>query len=69
MRLEPGVSGLPRRFITTNATNPDEVELGLDGVSSTWQEVVHVVEMASGLSVIAHRGGPFGLRSRPVDRG
>jgi len=67
LKLKPGVTGLPRRFITTNATNPDEVELGLGGVSSTWQEVVQGVESASGLSVIAHREGPVRLRSHPVD--
>jgi len=47
-------SGLPapRRFITTNATNPNEVDIGLDWLSMPWREVVSLVERGFGRRVI-----------------
>jgi hypothetical protein len=47
-------SGLPapRRFITTNATNPSEVDIDLDWLAIPWTEVVSVVEERFGRRVI-----------------
>jgi hypothetical protein len=41
----------PRRFITTNANNPDEIDINLDLLSAPWNEVVRFVETASGYSI------------------
>lgn len=40
-----------RRFITTNATNPREMEIGLDWLSLPWQEVVSCVERRYGRTI------------------
>lgn len=64
-KLRPGASGLPRKFITTNATNPNEVEVPLDDLSEDRHRIVSAIETASGLRVQAVREGPFRLRSYP----
>lgn len=66
LKLKPTGGAGPRKFITTNATNPDELELGLDHMSLGWQRVVSAVEAASGLTAHAFREQPFGQRSRPI---
>ena len=66
LKLKPTGGAGPRKFITTNATNPDELELGLDHMSLGWQRVVSDVEAASGLKAHAFREQPFGQRSRPI---
>ncbi len=53
--LEPGFSSEPRRFITTNANDPDQVEISLDGVSMPWREIVEQVEKVSGRRVVMGR--------------
>jgi hypothetical protein len=42
----------PRRFITTNANNPDEIAINLDSLSATWSEIAQSVEAACGYSVL-----------------
>lgn len=42
----------PRRFITTNATNPKELDINLDLLALPWDEVVSAVEQASGRRAI-----------------
>jgi hypothetical protein len=42
----------PRRVVTTNATNPDEVEIDLDWLSLPWREVVSLVEQGFGRRVV-----------------
>lgn len=54
-----------RAVITTNATNPDEVEVNLDHNSLGWREVLSSVEAASGMTVQAFVDGPLRLRSQP----
>jgi len=46
----------PRRFITTNANDPDELEVNLDLLDIPWTEVVAAVERASGRRVIREGG-------------
>jgi hypothetical protein len=67
LKLKPR-TGMRRKFITTNATNPSEVEVGLDHISLPWQQVVSEVEAASGMKVHAVREGVFRLRSQPAGR-
>jgi hypothetical protein len=67
LKLKRGAQPAARKFVTTNATDPDEVELGLDGVEPAWQNVVRDVEAASGMKVLGVREGAFRLGSRPTD--
>ena len=52
--LKPRLHSQPtkRRFITTNASAEDEIEVSLDGLSSPWEEVVDAVEAKLGRRVI-----------------
>jgi hypothetical protein len=50
-----------RRLITTNATNPSEVDVSLDHLSVSWQEIIRSVESVSGKTVGSVREGPFRL--------
>lgn len=68
LKLKPAAEPLPHKFITTNATNPDEVELRLNHVSASWNQVVSDVQALSGIKVQAVRDGAFRLRSRPTVR-
>lgn len=67
LKLKRGAQPSARKFVTTNATNPDEVELGLDGVEPAWQNVVRDVEAASGMKVLGALEGALRLGSRPID--
>lgn len=42
----------PRRFITTNVNNPDELDINLDLLAMPWSEVVSAVEQRSGRRVV-----------------
>ena len=66
LRLKSSTGVGPRKFITTNATALDELELGLDHMSLGWQRVVSEVEAASGLHAQAVREGAFGQRTQPI---
>ena len=66
LKLKPDTDPCPRKFITTNKTNPHEVEISLDHLAVGWQELVLRVESASGLHVRAFKDGPFRLRSTPL---
>jgi len=46
----------PRRFITTNANNPDELNINLDLLAKPWNDVVSAVEQGSGRRVIRADG-------------
>jgi hypothetical protein len=41
-----------RRFVTTNATNEDEIEVSLDGVARPREEVIKAVERSFGRPVL-----------------
>jgi hypothetical protein len=52
---------------TTNRTNPDEIEVSLDGLSSSWQDIAARIAAISGRPMGQTRQGPLGLSSRPLD--
>jgi hypothetical protein len=54
-------------FFTTNRNDPDEVEVSLDGLSSSWQDIAVGVAAISDRSIGQAREGALGLGSRPVD--
>jgi hypothetical protein len=66
LRIKPSARQGPRRFMTTNRTNPAQVEVNLDHISLDWRQVVANVEAASGMTVEAFKDGPFRLRSKPT---
>jgi hypothetical protein len=45
----------PRRFITTNATNLNQIDIDLDWLSRPWHDVVGLVEEAFGRPVATRR--------------
>lgn len=47
----------PRRLITTNATNPHEIDLNLDWLSRPWRDVVALIEQAFGPVAAIHERG------------
>jgi hypothetical protein len=63
-KLSAGGKPRPRRLISTNATNPSEIDVGLDHLSQNWQELVDSVESASGKPVKTVREGAFRRRTR-----
>jgi hypothetical protein len=68
LKLKPATVSGPRKFITTNKTNPEEVEVNLNHLSLGWRELVMRVESASGLHAASVSDGPFRLGSTPLER-
>jgi hypothetical protein len=66
LKLKPATVSGPRKFITTNKANPDEVEVKLDHLSLGWRELVMRVESASGPQARSVSDGPFRLGSTPL---
>jgi hypothetical protein len=54
-------------FITTNKTNPDKIDVSLDGLSPAWQEIVVNVAAVSGRPVNQMRESAFRLSNRSID--
>jgi hypothetical protein len=66
LRRDPS---LARPFITTNRTNPDQIDVSLDGLSPGWQDIVVGVAAASGRPVSQMRESAFRSTSRTIDTG
>jgi hypothetical protein len=58
VKLSSVTTATRRPFITTNANNPDEIDVDFDWLSRPWGEVVALVEHASGRTAVvrAERG-------------
>jgi hypothetical protein len=59
LTLAQSESPPPRRFITTNATNPNEVDIDLDWLATPWRDVVSIVEQGFGRRVIRTHERPL----------
>jgi hypothetical protein len=59
LTLEQGDADPPRRFITTNATNQNELDIGLDWLAMPWKEVVSLVEQHFGRRATLTTERPF----------
>jgi hypothetical protein len=55
-----------RPLVTTNRTNPDEVEVSLDGLSSSWQDLATSIAAISGRPTAQTRQEAFGVSKRPI---
>jgi hypothetical protein len=55
-----------RPFLMTNRNNPDEVEVFIDGLSSSWQDIAASVAAISGRPMGQARQGALGLGSLPL---
>jgi hypothetical protein len=66
LKLAPGTSPQHQKFITTNATNPHELDIALDHAATPWREIVNAVEAASGRTIATVTEGPVRLRNRPT---